>query len=140
MILFQLECQTLISHITWAKINGGYLNIISGHAREAFEVLTGFGSIIYNTLHLDSDKKELVKKEIQNAYETNAFLSSSTLSEERVRKEGLIESHAYSMLSENKVKYENTDVILYKLRNPWSHQEWTGDWSKKSKRWNDKTK
>ena len=87
-------------------------DIISGHAREAFEVLTGFGSIIYNTLHLDYDKKELVKKEIQNAYETNAFLSSSTLSEERVRKEGLIESHAYSMLSVNKIKYENTDVIF----------------------------
>ena len=31
----------------WAKINGGYLNIISGKPYEALEFLTGRGSIFY---------------------------------------------------------------------------------------------
>ena len=132
------EIWVILLEKAWAKINGGYLNIISGHAREAFEALTGFGSIIYNTLHLDDENKNFIQKEIENAYETNAFLSCSTLSEERVRKEGLIESHAYSMLSVNKIKlYNGYIVTLYRLRNPWSHTEWTGDWSKK---WDDNTK
>ena len=134
------EIWVILLEKAWAKINGGYLNAIAGFSKEAFEALTGFGSVVYYILHLDYEKREFVKKEIENAYETNAFLSCSTLNEERLEKEGLVGNHAYSMLSVNKIKYENTDVILYRLRNPWSHQEWTGDWSKKSKRWNDNTK
>ena len=42
------------------------------------------------------------------------------------------------MLSMNKIKlYDKSVVTLFRLRNPWSHTEWNGDWSKQSKKWND---
>ena len=112
------EIWVILLEKAWAKINGGYLNIIYGCPREAFEALTEFGSIIYYTLHLDYENKNLVQKEIENAYETNTFLYCATIPEERVRKEGLIESHAYSMLSVKKINFYGNIVILYRLRNP----------------------
>jgi hypothetical protein len=36
----------------WAKVNGGYANIISGLPCEALEFLTGFGSLAYDTENL----------------------------------------------------------------------------------------
>ena len=67
------EIWVILLEKAWAKINGGYLNIISGNPRDAFEVLTGFGSITFNILDLDFENKKLIQKEIENAYETNAF-------------------------------------------------------------------
>ena len=134
------ELWVLLLEKAWAKINGGYLNIITGYTREAFEVLTGFGSTYYNILNLEPEKRRAIHKEIENAYETNAFISCSSLNEERIEKKGLIKSHAYSLLSVNKIIYDIMDIILYRLRNPWSHTEWTGDWSEKSQLWDDNTK
>ena len=68
------EIWVILLEKAFAKINGGYLNIISGNSRDAFEILTGFGSIIYNTLNLDYEDKKSIQKEVENAYETNAFL------------------------------------------------------------------
>ena len=73
------EIWVILLEKAWAKINGGHLNIISGYSREAFEILTGFGSIIYNTLRPDYKYKDLIEKEIENAFEINAFLNCSTI-------------------------------------------------------------
>ena len=40
----------------WAKVNGGYANIISGLPCEALEFLTGLGSLIYDLKNLDTSK------------------------------------------------------------------------------------
>ena len=135
------EIWVILLEKAWAKINGGYLNIIAGKSREVFEVLTGFGSITFNILNLDFEKKKLIQKEIENAYETNAFLSCTTIKEERLRKEGLVPCHSYSMLSVNKIELYNHDIVtLFRLRNPWSFKEWNGDWSEESDKWDDYTK
>ena len=63
-------------------------DIISGHAREAFEVLTGFGSTYYNILNLEPEKRRAIHKEIENAYETNAFISCS--SKERINQKSCL--------------------------------------------------
>jgi len=132
------EIWVLLLEKAWAKINGGYLNIITGRPREAFEVLTGFGSTTYDLLDINSSNQELIKKEAANAYETNAFLSCSTIDEERIQKKGLIDSHVYSLLSVNKINLPSSmNVTLFRLRNPWSHQEWNGDWSEESYKWCD---
>jgi len=71
------EIWVLLLEKAWAKINGGYLNIISGKSREAFEVLTGFGSIDFNIFDLDLENKKLIQKEIENAYEATVVRNKS---------------------------------------------------------------
>mmetsp|Transcript_86896 Transcript_86896/g.172508 ORF Transcript_86896/g.172508 Transcript_86896/m.172508 type:complete len:518 (-) Transcript_86896:289-1842(-) len=50
---------------------------------------------------------------------------------ERVRKDGLVEGHAYSLLG-----FVDADTVrLVKLRNPWGRGTWNGDWSDNSPLW-----
>lgn len=48
--------------------------------------------------------------------------------------QGIVQGHAYSLLGvvEN---VAGTGIDLVQLRNPWGHQEWSGDWSDKSELW-----
>lgn len=48
---------------------------------------------------------------------------------------GLISNHAYSVISAVEVTTDEGVVRLLKLRNPWGHQEWSGDWSDNSDKW-----
>jgi len=55
--------------------------------------------------------------------------------------EGIVQSHCYSLLDVHEVTDEDGgDVRLMKLRNPWGHKEWTGDWSDSSDMWTDELK
>lgn len=48
---------------------------------------------------------------------------------------GLISNHAYSIISAMEVMTDEGVVRLLKLRNPWGHKEWSGDWSDTSDKW-----
>ena len=48
----------------WAKVNGGYVNIISGRAEDALEFLTGRGSLIYNFDRKEGDELNEYKRKI----------------------------------------------------------------------------
>jgi calpain-15 len=48
----------------WAKINGGYANIIKGLPCEAFEFLTGMGSLSYDTSNKKGDDLDEYKYQI----------------------------------------------------------------------------
>jgi hypothetical protein len=50
---------------------------------------------------------------------------------------GLVNMHAYSLISAAEVKKDGKKVQLVKLRNPWGDHEWNGDWSDKSGLWTD---
>jgi len=56
-------------------------------------------------------------------------------------KDGLHESHAYSILQVKKVNTGLLGIIggstfrMLQIRNPWGHGEWKGDWSDKSDMW-----
>lgn len=50
---------------------------------------------------------------------------------------GLIGDHEYSLIDVYKL---NNNLNLIKIRNPWGNLEWNGDWSDKSKLWNDEYK
>ena len=45
--------------------------------------------------------------------------------------------HAYSLIDLYEFTHEDERVRLCKLRNPWGHGEWQGDWSDKSDKWTD---
>lgn len=48
---------------------------------------------------------------------------------------GLVDGHAYSLISAYEVTVNNKPVRLIKIRNPWGQKEWTGAWSDKSPLW-----
>ena len=67
------------------------------------------------------------------ASQANAALNSSDM-----KKVGLVDAHAYSLISAQEIKVPRSlgsRVRLVKVRNPWGKKEWGGDWSDKSKLW-----
>ena len=124
----------------WAKVNGGYANIIGGTPMDALECLTGFNSLAYNLENKDNDdlneyKIEIVKQ-LQNCDIENSIISCTTSSSIDVTSVGLINEYTYNLLAIYQItNSEGNNVYLFKLRNPWSKGEWNGDWSDKSSLW-----
>lgn len=57
------------------------------------------------------------------------MVACSEGSGEAVGKEGIVSGHAYTLLGVYSVPTKMGNQRLVKLRNPWGHQEWTGEWS-----------
>lgn len=53
---------------------------------------------------------------------------------------GLVDAHAYSLISADEITDRGQKVRLLKIRNPWGFKEWNGDWGDKSDKWTDETK
>ena len=129
----------------WAKINGGYMNIISGRCFQALEFLVGRGSLFYNLANREGDDlinlKRKIIRDIQLSDKNNCLISCQTIDDESIDKVGLITHHAYSILDFCRIKTaEEKNVFLFKIRNPWAFKEWNGDWSDQSQLWDQKTK
>ena len=135
------ELWVMLLEKAWAKVNGGYINIISGLAYEPLEFLTGFGSRIYNLIDIkEKDAKEILE-EMKEADQANCLISCGTKPTNDIRKYGLVESHAYTIIGLNEIEtIYKTKYTLIRLRNPWSDTEWNGDWSDNSILWDQKTK
>ena len=139
------EIWVMLLEKAWAKINGGYANIISGLPCEAMEALTGVGSLIYDLENLEGDdiedyKYEIIKN-VQLADQNNCLITCSTTADSNIQRVGLVEGHAYSLVSFHKITTsQGQDVYLFRIRNPWSQGEWNGDWCDSSKLWDSKAK
>lgn len=124
----------MILEKVWAKINQTYEQTILGYASEAFFSLTPGPVEFYNHKQV-----EHIWKQIKEADERNYIICCSAgkpdLSSEDYSKIGLVSDHAYSVISAYEVESEGGQIKLLKLRNPWGHKEWMGDWSDKSTKW-----
>ena len=139
------EIWVMLLEKAWAKVNGGYLNIISGLPHESLEFLTGMGSLQFNTENKNEDdlneyKNEIVKN-IKIADQNNCLISCSTSSYGNISNVGLVANHAYTLIDFIQITTSaGKNIYLFKIRNPWGYKEWNGDWSDKSKLWDSKTK
>ena len=129
----------------WAKINGGYINIISGRIFEALEFMIGRGSLIFNLNGIEGDDlismKRKIIKNIQLTDKKDCSISCASKIDKNLDKVGLIAGHSYSIMDFLKIKTsQDNEVFLFKLRNPWAEKEWNGDWSDESPLWDPKTK
>ena len=98
--------------------------------------LTGAPTYRFRTKK-DKDKEinEDLFDQIYEATKNNWIVIAGTPS--RLKHEGLVEDHAYSVISS--VKFDDMEGIEYnllKLKNPHSKSKWTGDWSASSPLWN----
>lgn len=119
----------LLLEKAWAKINDGYSNTISGKASWPLHVLTGFPCSYQDFLHIDKEQlwENLKFHDLRN----DIMVCGSSKDGQ-----GIIKSHAYTLRSALEVNDSSGNKIrLVCLRNPWGHQEWTGDWSDSSDLW-----
>ena len=119
----------------WAKVNGGYVNIVAGWMHEVLECFTGFPSETYVNANI---KERILWEKLEFAYNTDCICTCSTKSD--VGDVGLVKTHAYSILGIYKIESKGEVVRLIKLRNPYGYLEWTGDWSDKSDLWGEEEK
>lgn len=126
------EIWVLLIEKAWAKINGGYSNIIGGSPRDALKALTNFA--IENIKTLEYTPEELFNK-IANVLRYQSIICATTSNKNENSDKGLLPNHAYTVLDARKAKRYDQDCMLIKVRNPWGFLEWNGPWNDKSSIW-----
>ena len=129
------EIWVLILEKAWAKVNLGYLNIVGGISSDPFSALTSFPSVNYRHDEINID--ELWDK-ILTSDQCNDIMCTSTDGDTSKQKAvGLVEGHAYTIISAKSAIHDGKKIRLLRIRNPWGDTEWKGDWSDSSRLWND---
>lgn len=128
------ELWVLLLEKAWAKVNGGYANIISGMPTDTLAALTGFAT---QKLHHESIPLEELWEFLKKADESDKIMCTSTHSDGKYESYGLVSRHAYTLIGAKSKMHEGGELRLVKIRNPWGNKEWIGDWSDKSGLWTD---
>ena len=118
------ELWVMLLEKAWAKINGSYDAIESGLTRECLHDFTGAPTM---TLWLDEEKyANVVWSKLLEAEKSHYVMtcgSSDSHDDELLKKNGIVKSHAYSLLGAFELKLNNEVHKLVKLRNPWGDAE-----------------
>ena len=119
-----IELWTILLEKAWAKKYQSYYDIQYGQSSEVLTDLTGAPceTLLTNT-SVTWDK--LAHSDLQNFV---MLAATGELQEEAV---GLVSNQCYAILAAKTVGAAK----LLKLRNPWGHFEWKGDWSDASPLW-----
>ncbi|KAL6060627.1 putative cytoskeleton-associated protein CAP5.5 [Balamuthia mandrillaris] len=117
----------------YAKLHGSYAAIVAGNIADGLTDLTGDAS---ETIRIVLDNKDALWARLLNnvkeGFLMGCCIDAPTKGAEDKLENGLLANHAYSILDCQEYK----GVKLIRLRNPWGHFEWNGDWSDKSDLWN----
>ena len=118
----------------WAKVKGGYGNILVGNPSEVFRFLTGFCTEQIDNKSIERNNFSDVLK---NSFDSKEIICFSSKKEVDVENFGLIKDHNYVLLNIIEIKDNNNQIIfLCKLKNPIKcNENWNGDWSSESEKW-----
>ncbi len=127
----------------YAKVFGSYQRIESGTMMESLQLLTCAYIDILD--HAETPLNELWGEIRRADMEDYIILTNvhtgDALTSERLKALGLVDNHAYTLIGAHEVKdREGKFVRLLKIRNPWGHGEWEGDWSDNSTKWTEELK
>lgn len=148
------ELWVMLLEKAWAKVNGGYNNIVGGLIREALRDLTGAPAITYFN---SQDTPDEHWKRIVEADRMGYIMAcgtddiGGTGNDSRDNSTGLCGNHAYSLLAAYEIVNEYgrkralnpgepsnpSNQRVVKVRNPWGQGEWKGAWSDSSSDWTD---
>ena len=132
---YKNELWVMLLEKAWAKINGGYSNIIGGNVDDPMNSLTGFPT--EEILCKEYNKFDLYDILEKNYNEKN-LLSAASNKQNNIKVNGIEPEHSYSIIQVK--KWKEKGYYLIRLRNPWGDDEFNGDWSDKSDKWNEETK
>ena len=130
------ELWGLLLEKAWAKVNGGYANIVSCSLADLFRALTGCSCQTINTKEEDIFNIWVAMKNALN----NKWVMCATVKgdEPKARKHGLVPGSTYNILFvEDVYDNQNKKQILVKMKNVWGANVWEGDFSEGSNAWTD---
>ena len=61
--------------------------------------------------------------------------SSNAGSDTNKSQSGVVQGHAYTLLSVDLLRFQGKEVRLVKLRNPWGRGQFKGEWSDDDPNW-----
>jgi Calpain family cysteine protease len=115
---------------SWAKVHGSYEATIIGLPSDALKALTGAPVEFYShDFYTDQELWGIIKDADERRFIALASSAGEEEQDKNLKKVGLVSDHAYTILSVYEIEVKGKTLQLLKLRNPWGHQEWTGDWS-----------
>ena len=119
----------------WAKINGGYTNIIKGWMHQVLQAFTGFQSEIFKHKIFNS---EILWNKIIEAKNNNFIITCST--GKNVKEFDLVNKHAYSFIDCMEIISKGKKVKLVLIKCTWKNKNWNGDWGHESPLWGEEEK
>lgn len=119
-----IELWTVLLEKAWAKKYQSYYDVQSGYSSEVLTDLTGAPCETLLT------SASMTWEKMVNA-EKEDFVMLAATGEQQDRSVGLLPNQCYAVLAAKEVG----SAKLVKLRNPWRHFEWKGDWSDASPMW-----
>ena len=131
----------LLIEKAWAKVNGGYLNIVNLWPGDLFKGLTGFP--FDQLIHPQITKEELFDElyKLYHLKKNKGLAFSLTSNNKEVEKKGLFIYHMYNIEEVEKVEVDKDKYIyLLKLRDSEDESNWLGDYNPQSNLWTDKIK
>lgn len=123
-----------------AKYYGSYKALVSGRTIEGLSTLTGAPceTVRLQKRSHDDDEvdKDFIWVKILSSKVAGFLMGASCggfgVQEAEFKRKGLNSNHAYSVLD---VQELDNGVRLVRLRNPWGHHTWNGDWCNLSEKW-----
>ncbi|CAF1443519.1 unnamed protein product [Rotaria sp. Silwood1] len=127
----------------YAKLNGGYRNLIGGAPIEAFTDLTAGIEQRFKLNETIKEHKQFfnflidsLKHSCLMACSINPKIDGSNL--EEIKSNGLVVGHSYSITAARYLQFKKNLLSMIRLRNPWANDiEWIGAWHDRDIRWND---
>ena len=132
------EIWPILIEKAWAKVNGGYLNIINLWPGDLFKALTGFS--FDELIHPQLNKEQLFN-ELYNLKKNKGLAFTLTANNKEVVQKGLYIFHIYNLEEAEKIEIDKDNfVYLLKLRDPEDESNWKGDYNPNSNLWTDTIK